>query len=161
MDRLTEREFEVLLKEYDNLQAGAREYNTRIFQIKGWSIGIFSAMCGLAIVQNQSLFLLIPFFSTILFCGMECLYKGFQTILDNRMLEVEEIFLGKAIKPEVGVITHRFKNRDITVRGRIKRFTASLYKFNVVVLYFGQLVILLILAVIFKLKNTGILIYGG
>jgi hypothetical protein len=77
MESLTNRQYEVLLKEYEILHTRIAGYDARLFQIKGWSITIFSAAVGVAVVEKQPLLLIVPLFSCIIFWGLDALYKNF------------------------------------------------------------------------------------
>ena len=142
MESLTKRQFEVLMKEYDLLQSRIRDYDARVFQIKGWSTTIFSAALGLAILQNKPLLLLVPLFACFIFWGLDALFKSFQHIMIERAYEVEAIFNGNSTSVEVGLVTHSFERRDKKLFGRIKRVGKILFLFNVMALYIGKLVIL-------------------
>ena len=156
MENLTDRQFQVLIKEYEMLQSRSKDCETRRFQIHGWSISIFSAAVGLTVLRNEPLFLMIPLLTCLLFWGMDSLYKSFQRILIDRSLEVESIFAGISTIVEVGVLSRRFESRDKTILGRIRRVGQRIFAFNVMVLYVGQIFTLLVIWLAMAQLNNGI-----
>jgi hypothetical protein len=145
MDSLTNRQYEFILKEYDLVQSRVRDYDARLFQIKGWSITIFSAALGLAIVQGKELLLVVPFFSCLIFWGLDALYKSFQYIMIERSLEIEKFVCGNAGECIPAYLSGAFSARDKTIVGRIKRVSKRLFNFNVMALYLGKIAILFLI----------------
>ena len=144
MESLTSREYDVLLKEYELLHARVNDYDSRLFQIKGWSITIFSAMLGFAILKDKPLLLIVPFFTCFIFWGLDALYKSFQRITIERTVEVESFFNGTIDNIKPARVSLSFEDRDTTLLGRIKRVGGALFVFNVMALYIGKLIILAI-----------------
>ncbi len=154
MESLTQRQFEVLMKEYDLLQSRVRDYDARVFQIKGWSTTIFSAALWLAIAKEKPFLLLVPLFTCFIFWGLDALFKSFQQIMIDRVNEVEEIFNGNSSCTKVGLVSHSFERRDKTFIGRVMRVKNSLFIFNVMALYVGKLLVLAIVGVLLMNGNA-------
>jgi len=148
MESLTDRQFEVLIKEYELLLAQTKEFDARLFQIKGWSTAIYSAATGLAIVNDIQLLLLVPIFSCLIFWGLEGLYKNFQYVLIYRTRDVEAIFNNKNKDLEnikVGHISTSFLELDYRFFERIKRVFSKMFLFNVLALYVAKILVLIVI----------------
>jgi len=148
MESLSDRQFQVLLKEYDLLQNKIKDYDARSFQIKGWSITIFSAVVSIAIINSKPILLMVPFFTSLIFLGLDGLYKSFQYLVIQRSLEIEEQFNAKENIVVVGYLSHCFFGRDNSLIGRIKRVGSRLFVFNVMALYLSKIIVLLIISVV-------------
>jgi hypothetical protein len=145
VDSLSDRQYDFIVKEYDLVQSRIRDYDTRLFQIKGWSITIFSAAIGLAIAQDIKLLLIVPFFSCLIFWGLDALYKSFQHIMIDRSLEIEKFVCGSTETCIPANLSGCFCSRDKKLVGRIKRVSQRLFVFNVMALYIGKLAIVFLI----------------
>lgn len=132
---------EFILKEYEILHAGIRNLDARVFQIKGWSITLFSALAALAITEKSPAVLIIATIAATFFWLIDGLYKSFQRTLINRSLEIEEQVNGQGSIEKILYASHSFELRDKTLIGRIKRVVYQMFVFNVAALYVIQIVV--------------------
>jgi len=150
MESLTDKQFQVLVKEFEILNSTIKDFNTKVFQIKGWSITIFSATIGLSIVNNKPILLLIPLISSFLFWGMEGVYKKFQKIMIDRVIEVEKTFNNEKLTINIGHLNHSFhKSPPRSFLQKINSNLDRMFTFNVYILYLTQIIILLLIALSF------------
>ena len=63
----TERKFQVIMKEWDNIQAGIHKSTDAKFMIRRWAITLFSALFALSVYQDRKTMLLIAIATTLLF----------------------------------------------------------------------------------------------
>ncbi|NOZ90740.1 MAG: hypothetical protein GXO60_05605 [Epsilonproteobacteria bacterium] len=150
MKELTDREFQVLLKEFELLNSIIKDLDTRIFQIKSWSISIFSAIIGLSILNNKPILLFIPLITSLLFWVIEGLYKMYQKIFIERLLEIENFFNKEKTNIKIAYISHSFKNKNkIKSLEKIYLLSERMLTFNVSILYLSKIAILFIISFIF------------
>ncbi len=148
MEALSDRQFQVLLKEYDILLTTTRSFDTLLFQIKGWSVTVYSAATGLALLNNKPLLLLVPLISSLIFWGLDGLYKNFQFIYINRTRKVEAALNGECEIEKYGYISSEFEFLDTKIASRFKRAQGKLFVFNVMILYLAQIIFLGVLWVV-------------
>ncbi len=145
MEKLNDRQFEVLVKEYEILLALIREYDARLFQLKGWSTTVFSAAVGLALVNEKPYLLFVSLFSCVVFWGLEGLYKNFQFVSIERARDVEAMFNksnGEKLPQNIGYLITSYYDLDGSVSSKIKRVLSKLFLFSVAALYFSKMLFL-------------------
>ena len=148
MESLSEREFEILIKEYEILQKAIRDFDARLFQIKGWSIAIYSTATGLALLNNRPILLLVPLISSIIFWGLDAMYKNFQYVCINRTRKVESALNGDIKIDKYAYISSEFINKEGTFIFKFKKGFKKLFFFNVMFLYLAKIFVLCILLLI-------------
>lgn len=142
---------DLLQKEYQILHSSINNLDARVFQVKGWSITVFSAISILAISDKTSPeVLIIGIVSGSFFWLIDALYKSFQKILISRSLDIErQVNSGEPIE-RVFYISHSFEDRDKSLWGRLARVTSQMLVFNVAALYSAQIFFCLMLLVALK-----------
>lgn len=65
---------ELKIKHLEFIQAAIGRMATNSFIYKGWSLSVFAALTGVAVVQNQTALLFIAILTTVLFWGLDGYY---------------------------------------------------------------------------------------
>lgn len=149
MKDLFDYQFEILIKEYDALQANIRNYDDILFRIKGWAITIFSGIVLLTLKERRPEYLILGAFGVILFWLLDGIFKGFQRAFIVRYNKLEHFLRRSEFQKAVeGRAFKKFSIPDITgrvsVKDRDKKINplkASLY-WHTSILYISMLVIL-------------------
>jgi hypothetical protein len=87
-----------LKDEYLLLQKFYEDYDARVITIKGWSATVGLAAIGVGFYQSRYLWLFAAG-ASLVFWGLEALWKGFQYMYEPRIQLLEEAFRSDDVKP--------------------------------------------------------------
>jgi hypothetical protein len=103
-----EYKLEILLKEWDQCQIGIARFDTLLFNIRTWSISIFSAILAGSISLNRPHLMLVALAPTMLFWLVDAHNKRFQRVFIDRYRQIEdylssERFIADAASQKLGI----------------------------------------------------------
>ncbi|MFI4861746.1 MAG: hypothetical protein ACIAXF_13830 [Phycisphaerales bacterium JB063] len=141
---LAAHEHTILNTEILALHQNIAAMDGRAFQIKGWSITIFSGAVALWVTKQVDLILFSAIFSTLLFWYMDALFKSFQQRFIQRLHDIERFLESGAESFFPGNSTKYFRRTHWTASKIQNLFSYAFYA-NVCTIYIAMIAFALFL----------------